>query len=305
MTIVLTGGRFVPVPHAMKMLPKTGGGGTSNPRFCEFDDGITRLVRWHKSGPKSLYQFSHGPKSCFNEFVASKLSLLIGAPVLTASVVFVSRKVISKDDSAYGAVPGFHSGVPKISGSDFAIKDQQSAKYDKNATYRDISKVANMDELTAAAVLLAWLRIGDHAMDPDREGVPEWDNGVFIESRIECGAQIERYVLVDLEDAFGTAEWTCQTLGDEKGSYVLPKHLKEHLEKLSEDTRNAAFQKLGTLEEVAIRECFSSYPEEWCGTVERERAIEWTLLRARLLGRWFALNNCTVEVNYDPLTRYP
>lgn len=287
------------------MLPKTDNGGTSNPRFCEFDDGVTRLVRWHKSGSKCLYRSSHGPKSCFNEFVASNVGRLIGAPVLGASVVFVSKQVISGDDSDYGAVPGFHSGVQKISGNNFAIKGDNNAEYDKNTVYRDIGKVANKDQLTAAAVLLAWLRIGDHAMDPDTEGVPAWDNGVFIESCTDSGTQIERYVLVDLEDAFGSAEWTLRTLCDEKEAYILPKHLKVHLASLSEDRRNAAFQNLGTLDEAAIRDCFSSYPEEWCGTAERERAIEWTLSRARLLGRWCALNNHFVEVKYDRLGRYP
>lgn len=162
-----------------------------------------------------------------------------------------------------------------------------------------------MHQLTAAAVFLAWLRIGDYAMDPGPEGVPDWDNSVFIESCVDHGDTTERYVLTDLENAFGTAEWTYHTLCDERDAYVLPKHLKEHLESLGEDMRNVAFQKLGTLDEAAIRECFSSYPEEWCGTVDRERVIEWTLVRARLLGRWFALNNYTVEVKYDPRTRYP
>jgi hypothetical protein len=307
--VIVTGG-LIHVPHAIKILPERAErqGGTSTPRFCECDDGITRLVRWHKPGPKGLYRTSHGPKSCFNEFVASRLGGLIDAPVLRADVVYVPRVVITPQEAALGAVPGFHCGAQKMEGRDFATKLP-----DGRYSYLPISKIANTSQLTAAAVLLAWLRIEDYAMDAGSERVPKWDNSVFFESRIENGTEIERYVLVDLENAFETAEWSYRewgrrTLCDPKHEHVLPEHLKRHLETLSEETRNAAFQKLGALDEAAIRECFSSYPEEWCGTAEREQAVEWTLVRARLLGRWFKLNNYTVEINYDPdnrATRYP
>jgi hypothetical protein len=67
---------------------------------------------------------------------------------------------------------------------------------------------------------------------------------------------------------------------------------------------------LGALEEAAIRSCFASYPEEWCGQAEREQAIDWTILRARLLGKWFRLNehDCAVEIQHDAndrAARYP
>src|SRR5216683_1851426 len=104
-------------PHVTKLLPERPDG-TSKARWCQCDDGVERLVKWHKSGPKTMYHSSHGPKTCFNEFVASRLGLLIGAPVLRTSVIFVPPSVIEEHDWHEGAVPGFQCGITRISGRD-------------------------------------------------------------------------------------------------------------------------------------------------------------------------------------------
>ena len=121
------------------------------------------------------------------------------------------------------------------------------------------------------------------------------------------GSTSKRYVLVDLENAFGTAEWNYhewshRALPDPKDTFVLPKHLRDHLNTLGQDARAKAFGILGALNEADIRNFFTGYPEEWCGTAEREQAIEWTILRARLLGRWFQLNDRARPASTTSLT---
>jgi hypothetical protein len=62
------------VPNATLGLPGKPANGGSQPRFYDFDDGVTRLVKWWPS--------PHGNKACFNELVASRLGQLIDAPIL-------------------------------------------------------------------------------------------------------------------------------------------------------------------------------------------------------------------------------
>lgn len=69
------------VPNATMGLPGRPVNGGSEPRFYEFDDGVTRLVKWHPS--------KHGAKACYNELVASRIGQLIGAPILRGCIVFV------------------------------------------------------------------------------------------------------------------------------------------------------------------------------------------------------------------------
>jgi hypothetical protein len=284
----------------------TARGATSEPRFCECDDGITRLIRWHKPGPKWLYNTSHGPKACFNEFVASRLGSLIGAPVERASVVHVPSDVISSLDARSGAIAGLHCGVRRMTGSDYAIK-LPSGEH----AYRDLDLIVNANQFAEAVVLMAWLRIEDHAMDVGTGA--DWDNSVFLETVGEGDAIRERYVLTDLENAFGTAEWSYRewdyrALPGPESSHPLPLHLAQALAKLDTTILAKAFQRPVTLSEAAVRECFSSCPEEWCALDERDRALDWTLVRARLLGRWCAMNGRIVEIWRDPCdrtARYP
>ena len=51
------------VPNATFGLPGKPADGGSRPRFYEFDDNVTRLVKWFPS--------PHGTKPCFNELVVA------------------------------------------------------------------------------------------------------------------------------------------------------------------------------------------------------------------------------------------
>lgn len=264
--------------------------------WCEFDDGVQRLVKWHRSGPKSLYKFSHGPKTCFNELISARLGLLVGAPVLRASVVFVPNEIISKDDWDRGALPGLHCGLTRVEGRDIPGKDSTGVPINV-----DLGSVVNQNELGIAAVFLAWLQIEDHAMDISSGDVPTYDNGVFLQ-RVESG---ERYILLDLEHAFATPEWTWATLRPSRDPFVLPRHLKEHLEALGADQLSELFQRLERIDEANIAECFEEYPSEWCGAVDREQARSWTFERARWLARWFRLDGYAIRIDDYPSRRYP
>src|SRR5260370_20599301 len=75
------------VPNATMGLPGKPANGGSNPRFYDFDDGVTRLVKWHPSG--------HGAKACYNELITSRLCQLLWAPILRGGVFFFGHFIIS------------------------------------------------------------------------------------------------------------------------------------------------------------------------------------------------------------------
>lgn len=128
------------VPNATYGWPGKPPNGGSNPRFYDFDDGVTRLVKWHPS--------PHGAKACYNELIASRLGQLVDAPILRGSVVFVADDVIPDEHRKDGgAKEGFHFGVARVPGQNF-----------KEAHYTDIQ---NHSELPMAAAFLAWLNVGD------------------------------------------------------------------------------------------------------------------------------------------------
>jgi hypothetical protein len=99
------------VPNATLGLPGKPIDGGSQPRFYEFDDAVTRLVKWSPS--------PHGNKACFNELVASRLGQLIDAPILRGIIVYVSDEIIPMDHRAEGAKPGFHFAVTRMPGENF------------------------------------------------------------------------------------------------------------------------------------------------------------------------------------------
>jgi hypothetical protein len=128
------------VPNATLGLPGKPVNGGSKPRFYDFDDGVTRLVKWSPS--------PHGNKACFNELVASRLGQLIDAPILRGIIVYVSDDIIPADHRADGATPGFHFAVTRMQGENFVAPGHYA-------------EIENGSELPAAAVHLAWLAIGD------------------------------------------------------------------------------------------------------------------------------------------------
>src|SRR5260370_38147756 len=91
------------VPNATMGLPGKPANGGSNPRFYDFDDGVTRLVKWHPSG--------HGAKACYNELITSRLGQLLGAPILRGGVIYVAHCIISPDPRIEGATAGFRFWV--------------------------------------------------------------------------------------------------------------------------------------------------------------------------------------------------
>lgn len=66
------------VPNAVYVFPHALPG-ASNPRVCDFDDMVLRVVKWHPS--------IHGLTSTYSELVASRLGQLIEAPVVRGMVM--------------------------------------------------------------------------------------------------------------------------------------------------------------------------------------------------------------------------
>src|SRR5260370_33150986 len=93
------------VPNATMGLPGKPANGGSNPRFYDFDDGVTRLVKWPPSG--------HGAKACYNELITSRLGQLLGAPILRGGIIFVAHDIISPDHRNSEATARFHFGVSR------------------------------------------------------------------------------------------------------------------------------------------------------------------------------------------------
>jgi hypothetical protein len=270
---------FGPIPVATRILdckPR----GSSNPIFCEFDDEITRIVRFHR-GPKPN-RFSHGAKSCFNEFIASRLGELFGAPVTHPAVVCVPQHVISPAAATTGAISGLHLGSRKMHGIDLSSRFDNSADLDTNA---------NSDRLLKAAVLLTWLFIEDHAMYDD-EKVPQWDNGGFL----EYDGSDKRYVLVDLEHAFGTPEWRKESLCDPRTSFILPNRFATNLANLPPEDLQATFNQLASLNAANVISCFQGYPIHWCSQEERDAAIKWLENRRQHLTAGIRLSGYSIEV---------
>src|ERR1700688_4946751 len=170
----------------------------SNPRFYEFDDGVTRLVKWHPS--------PHGTKACYNELVASRLGQLTGAPILRGTVVYVSDSVIPADHRAAGAKAGFHFASARMEGSNFV-------------PVQHYSLISNQSELPAAAVHLAWLRVGDQA----------GHNQYLEETTDQYGRPLKRFKLIDMGKMFQNFAWTGQTLVNLEMEYALPKHLADRV----------------------------------------------------------------------------
>ena len=227
------------VPNATLGLPGRPVNGGSNPRFYDFDDGVTRLVKWHPS--------LHGVKACYNELVASRLGQLIGAPILRGGVVFVPDDIIPSDHRILGATAGFHFGVFMMDGTNFV-----PAKH-----YADI---ANASELPFAAVFLAWLAIAD------QEG-----HNQFLQQVEIAGTTTKRFKLVDMGFMFGSPSWSAPDVGKVHTSYVIPRHLASQL---SLTKLKPAMETLKTITEGAIRECFEDYPDDWnISDADRDAAV--------------------------------
>lgn len=216
------------VPNAIYGLPGRPIDGGSNPRFYEFDDGPTRLVKWHPSG--------HGAKACYNELVASRLGQLIDAPILRGGVVYLPKEIIPPDHLAVGAKEGFHFGVYMMVGGNFVPSQH----------YNDIE---NTSQLPYAGVFLAWLAVGD------QEG-----HNQFLQQLEIGGVKTKRFKLVDMGFMFGNAAWTRANIANVHEQYKIPTHLAE---KLTMKKLEPAIRELKAINDESIQQCFDDCPDEW------------------------------------------
>jgi hypothetical protein len=220
------------VPNATLGLPGKPPNGGSKPRFYEFDDGVTRLVKWSPS--------PHGTKACFNELVASRLGQLIDAPILRGIVVYVPDEIIPDDHRTEGAKPGFHFAVTRMLGENFIAPGH----------YEDIE---NSSELPAAAVLLSWLAVGDHqGHNQYLQRLEREESGVIKKTK--------RFRLIDMGQMFGDFNWSAGSVAKVHTSYKLPGHLANHLTKA---TLATAIDQLAQLPDSIIEECFQDCPGAW------------------------------------------
>lgn len=217
------------VPNATVGFPGKPANGGSNPRFYDFDDGVPRLVKWHPSG--------HGAKACYNELVASRLGQLISAPMLRGCVVYVPDDVIPADHKSFGAKAGFHFAVTRLVGENFV-------------PVRHYAEIENTSELPTAAVLLAWLAIGD------QEGHNQY---LQRETRDDQGTAkaTKRFLLVDMGQMFGNWNWTGDT---PHNSYRIPSHI---VDKVSTLSLSPAIVQLKNVSDEDIRACFEDRPSGW------------------------------------------
>jgi len=216
------------VPNAIYGLPGRPADGGSNPRFYEFDDGPTRLVKWHPS--------AHGVKACYNELVASRLGQLIDAPILRGGVVYVAKEIIPADHLTIGAKEGFHFGVYMMDGGNF-VPTQHYAE------------IENTSQLPYAGVFLAWLAVGD------QEG-----HNQYLQQLEIGGIRTKRFKLVDMGFMFGSPGWTKTSIATVHDQYKIPTHLAE---KLSFEKLKPAIGELQAIDNESIRQCFDDCPEEW------------------------------------------
>jgi hypothetical protein len=220
------------VPNAILGLPGKPVNGGSRPRFYEFDDDVTRLVKWYPS--------VHGTKACFNELVASRLGQLINAPILRGVIVYVPDDIIPTDHRADGATPGFHFAVTRMLGENFVAPGH----------YADIE---NHSELPAAAVLLSWLATGDQqGHNQYLQRLEREENGVIKKTK--------RFKLIDMGQMFGDFNWTAANVAQVHVNYVLPPHLANHLSKAS---LAVAIDQLKQLADTVVEECFQDCPDTW------------------------------------------
>jgi hypothetical protein len=228
------------VPNATLGLPGKPINGGSKPRFYDFDDGVTRLVKWHPS--------PHGAKACYNELVASRLGQLISAPILRGAVVYVPDDIIPADHRADGAMAGFHFAMTMMEGENFVPAQHYS-------------EIQNSSELPMAAVHLAWLAVGD------QQGHNQYFQRLELRRPGASAVTTKYFRLIDMGQMFGSCNWDAASVQNVHTSYKLPPHLAAMLKR---DSLLAAIADLNGVDETAIRDCFADCPDTW-GVPEADR----------------------------------
>ncbi len=239
------------VPNATLALPDRPPDGGSRPRFYDFDDGVTRLVKWHPS-------VQNYAKGCYNELVASRLGALIGAPLLRGTVVYVGDDVIPPDQRRDGAVVGFHFATMRMRGRNF----RPTPHY---------PRIRNKAELPNAAVLLAWLAVGDAERNI-------YFQHTVVTNRVGARRRSDRFTLIDMGMAFGTHCWSAAAVAEPHAAYTLPKHMLPHLTRANLAPAIARLQALTRDDIVA---CIADRPAEWVIAAADVAALEQRLIASR------------------------
>jgi len=148
-----------------------------------------------------------------------------------------------------------------------------------------LDALSNRDSFPAAVVLLSWLLITEHAVNPVNGGACRTDQSFFIETfSVVPDREQKVYRVTDLECAFGENDWPERPMHRVDEAYELPFHLADLV---TEEELVPAFRRLSAVDEREIASCFDDYPEEWCPRDHRDLALEWTLERKRLIcKRW-------------------
>lgn len=221
------------VPNATMGYPGSPPNGGSRPRFYDFDDGVTRLVKWHPS--------VHGAKACYNELIASRLGQLVESPLLRGIVAFVPDDVIPADHRTEGATAGFHFTISRMEGENFI-------------PVQHYGEIENSSELPAAAVHLAWLGVGD------QEGHNQFLQRKVVVDTAGVSKQTKYFKLIDMGQAFQSFAWTAADIVTPHTSYTMPAHMVTHL------TLAKLADPIARLKELSMEEitaCISDRPEEW------------------------------------------
>lgn len=218
------------IPNATLVLPTALTDGGSQPRFCDFDDEVIRLIKWHPSG--------HGFTATYSELVASRLGQLIEAPVVRGTVVYVDPNLLPPE-VAGNVSQQFHVGFTYMEGQNFSDADY--------------GKVENQLSLPRAAVQLAWLQMGD------QEGHNQY---LYRTEQIlpdNTRRKKNHFIVIDQAAIYGTHDWSAADLQPDS-AYNLPAPLKN---RVAWDSVEPILEELRSIEEGEIRACFNSHPEAW------------------------------------------
>lgn len=233
--------------------------GGSQPRVCDFDDMVLRLVKWHPS--------THGLTSTYSELVASRVGLLIGAPVVRGTVVYVEPGLLPTDLASRLTQP-FHVGFTYSPGHNFTAVDYPA--------------IQNVASLPAAAVHLAWLQIGD------QEGHNQYLYQLDQVLPDNTTRKMNHFIIVDQAAICGMHDWSSAALDTPSVPYNLPSHLKNQLELSRVEPLVNVVQ---ALPEDAIRACFEDYPSTWgIGHGLVDKLLDFVLNRRTVLRNVLAAN---------------
>ena len=239
------------VPNATEVLPVNLQNGGSKPRVCKFDDKVSQLVKWHPS--------IHGLTATYSELVASRLGQLINAPVIRGAIVRVAKDLLPPGIDQM-VDQEFHIGFTYVNG--------------KNFTFQDYPGLANGGSLPSAAVLLAWLHMGDHDHHSKNKFMRQFQS----EDNEGETINIKEFVLIDLSAIYGLDDWNSCLFGSPEKEYVLPQHF---CERINLDDASAVVQQVVGLEEEEIISCLDFYPDEWRINAEAVKRLAGFLLDRR------------------------